>query len=262
MLQLNSHNYFSDAANRDYMSSSQFSAFRRCEAAALAEIQGRWRRPKSTALLVGSFIDSWVEGTLDDFMADNPELFSSRGPTKGQLKAEFRDAEIMIDRIQSDTFFMSYLDGIKQRIVTAQIGGVWFKAKLDIDHPKRIVDFKTMRDFEPIYSAAEGARLTPWEYWGYIRQGAIYREAVRQADGVKKPFFNACVTKQSPPDIAVVSFPDEKLDMELEIVEHYAPHYDEIKKGKVEPTRCERCDFCRASRILTGTVDYLEATNV
>lgn len=65
MIQLTSENYFSQQANLDYMSCSQFKSFCDCEERTLADIAGDYKRDSSTALLVGSYVDAHFEGTLD-----------------------------------------------------------------------------------------------------------------------------------------------------------------------------------------------------
>ena len=65
---VNSLNYFSEDNNRKYCGSSQFKAFLKCPAQALAELNGEWKREESVALLVGSYVDSWFEGTLDSIL--------------------------------------------------------------------------------------------------------------------------------------------------------------------------------------------------
>ena len=55
---LTNENYFSKEADMEYMSVSQFKAFEQCEAAALASVKGEWERTKTTALLVGSYVDA------------------------------------------------------------------------------------------------------------------------------------------------------------------------------------------------------------
>ena len=69
----------SKKANLEYMSVSQFKAFAKCEASALAEIKGKYTREKTTALLVGSYVDSYFEGTLANFIRENPEIFKKDG---------------------------------------------------------------------------------------------------------------------------------------------------------------------------------------
>ena len=49
-LKLTEANYYSDEANWAYMSASQVKAFRKCEAAAMAELRGEWGRKDTLAL--------------------------------------------------------------------------------------------------------------------------------------------------------------------------------------------------------------------
>ena len=98
-MKLNERNYFSKKAEKEYMSVSQFKAFEDCQAAALAMVKGKYKRPKTTALLVGSYVDSYFEGTLEKFRAENPELFKK----DGTLKSEFIQAEDIIKRCSGIT---------------------------------------------------------------------------------------------------------------------------------------------------------------
>ena len=83
---LTNENYFSPENNWKYCGSSQYKDFfgsmghHGCEAMALAKLRGEWMTEKTTALLVGSYVDAHFEGTLDLFRAQNPEIF-----TKGCL---------------------------------------------------------------------------------------------------------------------------------------------------------------------------------
>ena len=145
---LTNENYFDLESNMAYMSCSQFKDFNDCEARALATVTGNWEREKTVSLLVGSYVDSWFEGTLDKFKSENPEIFKK----DGELKSDYKQAEYIIQRIQRDELFMKYMNGQKQIIKTGIIEGVPFKIKIDSFHPeKAIVDLKVMKDFEPIY---------------------------------------------------------------------------------------------------------------
>ena len=42
-----------------YMGATQFKAFDRCEAAALAEVRGEYAPAASTAMLIGSYVDAY-----------------------------------------------------------------------------------------------------------------------------------------------------------------------------------------------------------
>lgn len=59
---LTNENYFSSENNRKYMSASQFKSFMKCEAETLAEIEGKYQREVTDALLIGSFVDAHFEG--------------------------------------------------------------------------------------------------------------------------------------------------------------------------------------------------------
>ena len=144
---LTERNYYSDEMNLRYMSVSQYKEFQRCEAAAMAQLQGEWRKPKTTALLVGSYVDAWFEGTLEDFREENPEIFKK----DGSLKADFIMAEEIIQRVQRDAMFMYYMSGRKQVVKTANLFGTDWKIKMDSYHRGRmIVDLKVMRSMERI----------------------------------------------------------------------------------------------------------------
>ena len=104
---LTAENYYSQEANEEYMSVSQFKDFcgtygkMPCEFTAMEKLKGRWEEPKSKALMVGSYVDSYFEGTLDKFKAENPDLFKR----DGTLKAEFVKADEIIQRIERRLFY-------------------------------------------------------------------------------------------------------------------------------------------------------------
>ena len=243
---ITAENYFSPENEKKYMGSSQFKNFMKCEAAALAEINGEYERKKTTALLVGSYVDSHFEKALDIFKAQHPELFKR----DGTLKAEYIKAEDIINRIERDEMFMRYMSGEKQVIKTGEIAGVPFKIKIDSYHEDVAnVDLKIMKDFEPMYKPGEG-KLTFIEFWGYDIQGAIYQEV----EGNHLPFFIAGATKEDETDIGIFQIPQEYLDVALDKVKELAPRYQAIKNGEIEPVRCEHCDYCKRTKVLTKII--------
>lgn len=250
---LNKDAYFSSEAQRQYMSVSQFKDFETCEAMALAKIEGTYE-PKSTpALLIGSYVDAWFEGTLDGFRAAHPELFKK----DGTLKAEYQVAKRVIGRVQRDPLFMRYMDGKKQVIMTGRIEGASVKIKVDALHADKIVDLKVMRNFEPVYKPGMGRLIWP-EAWGYDLQGAVYQEIVRQNTGNRLPFYLAAATKEEEPDIDVVSIPQPYLDVALDLVKESITRYDAIKAGAIEAIGCGHCSWCRKTKVLTAPTDMEE----
>ena len=252
-MKLTHENYFSREAQMEYMSVSQFKAFEVCEAAALAEVTGDYEREKTTSLLVGSFVDAHFEGTLDIFKAQNPQLFKR----DGTLKSDYVKAYAIINRIEQDDFFMSFMAGEKQVIMTGEISGVPVKVKVDSLLPDKIVDLKAVKDFEPIFKPEQG-RLNFIEAWRYDLQGAVYQEIVRQNTGKKLPFYIAAATKEKETDLAVIEVSPAYLELELAIFEEKVMRYDAIKSGAIEPKRCEHCNYCKSTKVLTRAISMEE----
>lgn len=250
-MQLNETNYFSPEAELKYMGSTQFKNFMACESAALAKIQGRWQEPTSTAMLVGSYVDAHFSGTLGLFRAQHPEILKR----DGTLKAEFEQASKIIDRIEADTLMMAYLAGEHQVIRTGLIAGVPFKIKIDAYSPgKCIVDQKIMRDMSNKWK--DGGYRPFVEVWGYDYQGAIYQAV----EGNQLQFVLAVATKEEQPDIELLEIPQDVLDNRLGDIENLAPRFQSIKLGVEEPSRCGKCPYCLATKVLTRVIDYREAS--
>ena len=246
-MKLTQRNYFSKKANKEFISVSQFKSFSKCENSALAEIKGKYEREKTTALLVGSYVDSYFENSLEKFKKDNPEIFKK----DGTLKAEYIQADAIIQRILQDKLFTKYLSGEKQVIMTGEICGVPVKIKIDSYFPgEKIVDLKIMKDFNSVYDGESGSQCW-FEAWGYDLQGAVYQEIVRQNTGLKLPFYLAAATKEKVTDIDIVHLPQEMLDFALDRFKQDVERFDAIKKGVIKPERCENCDYCKISKVLT-----------
>ena len=236
LLKLNDENYYSLTADRDYFSVSQFKSFLRCEAATMAYLRGEYQRETTTALLVGSYVDAFFEGTLEQFKAENPQIFKK----DGSLKAEFSKAEEIIEKIKSDPLFMKFLSGEKQKIITFKEFGANWKIKMD-SYIKDvcIADLKTARDIKGLPK------------WRYDIQGAVYQRGVEKKTKKKLPFYLAVATKEDIVELGIFQIPQSTLDLALEEVAEAMPHLIEVKAGKIEPTRCEECDYCKRTRKTT-----------
>lgn len=224
-----------------------------CEAATMAELTGEWVPPPNEALLVGSYVDSYFEGpkSFERFIAETPEIINSR---TGELKAPFRKANQMIVRAKSDPVFMQYMKGQKQKIVTGEIMGIPFKCKFDVYRKgERIVDLKTTMNMEPKYRAGEG-KLNPILYWGWDIQMAIYAEL----EGHDLPTYLAIITKEDPPNLYLVEITKAERDACMKYLEAKLPRFDAIKRGLIEPERCEHCAYCRATKRLTKPITLEE----
>ena len=250
---LSSKNYFSPRANRLYFSASQIKQFKKCEAMAMAEIRVKYQRPASQALMVGSYVDAALTGDLDGWKSVHPEILKR----DGSLKAEFVQAQEMVDRARQDHVFKEYLKGRHQAIMTGKIFGVPFKAKFDVLRPDRIVDLKTVKDMQPVYLPGQG-RVDFATAWDWPLQMAIYQKLVEINKGVKLPCYLAVITKETPADIAVIQVEQERMDAEMAWLEQALPRYEAIKSGLIEPERCCQCAYCRETNKLTGPVMLAE----
>jgi hypothetical protein len=146
---------------------------------------------------------------------------------------------------------MQFLTGEKQVIRTAELFDVPWKIKIDVHGGNRLVDLKTVKDFDDVYQPGFGYR--PWvEYWGYDIQGAIYQKIEQIASGRTEPlpFYIVAVTKEKVPDIDVIRLDQSVLDTALALVEAKIERFDMIKHGEVEPKRCGRCDYCKATKVI------------
>jgi len=266
-MKLTHDNYYSPEANQAYMSVSQFKAFDKCEAAALAELRGEYKPAQSVSMLVGSYVDAFYSGELEAFKMAHTEIFKR----DGSLKADYAHAETIIGRINSDRLFRLMITGSTQAIRTGEIEGIPFKCKIDsLLVPERveliikefpdteqyfrlgtgaIVDLKVMRDFSPIW--IDGMRLPFTSAWCYDLQGAIYQAI----EGHSLPFFIAAASKETPPDITLIAIAQSDLDTKLREVEYKAPRFQAIKSGQIAPARCEHCAYCRQTKHLQGFQD-------
>ncbi len=258
---LTDDNYYSPEANYEYMSESQYKSIAGtygrppCEAKAVAEMQGEWEDKPSTALMVGSYVDRYFEGTLYKFQEEHPEIFTR----SGDLRAEYRQAEKMIARAERDPLFMGYMSGEKQVIMTAEMLGTQWKCKIDsyLEHTA-IVDLKTLKSITELKWVQDVGYLDFIRYWGYDIQGAVYQEIVYRNTGERLPFFIAAITKEEHPNIEVIYVDDVYLKEALKTVEMNMPHVLDVKYGRVEPERCGMCDYCKETKVLKDAIGISE----
>lgn len=260
-MNLNAGNYYSEEANREYMSVSQFKDFAGtygkigCEFEAMEKIAGRWQEEKTVALLVGSYVDSYFEGTLDQFKEENPEIFTR----SGELKSDYRHAEEIIERVKRDRYFMACMSGEKQVIMTGELFGAKWKIKIDSYIPGKLInDLKVMKSITKLEWVRDLGYLDFVRFWGYDIQGAVYQEIVRQNTGQVLPFYISAVTKEKEPNIEVIHVTNNFLKEALSVVEANMPRILEVKSGKAKPDRCELCDCCRRTKTLTRPITLLD----
>lgn len=233
-MKLTEDNYYSREANLQYMSVSQFKSFLQCEAKTMAELKGEYEDNRNNvALLFGGYCDAAIEGTLDKFKEENPQIFTQ----KGELKADFKKAEEIVRLIKENELFQKFLSGEKQVILTFELFGIWWKIKMDsFVRDICITDLKTARNTEGIVK------------WRYDYQGTIYQKGVELNGLGTLPFYLAVATKEDIPDLNIFQIPQSTLDLALSEIADLIEHVIEVKSGKIAPTRCEKCDYCKKTR--------------
>ncbi|WP_342573743.1 PD-(D/E)XK nuclease-like domain-containing protein [Solibacillus sp. FSL K6-1781] len=259
--QLNSQNYHSKEANQHFMSVSQFKSAMECEAAMIAELKGEYTRPPSPALLVGSYLHAAFESeqAFADFFEQERDSIIN---TRGNMYAPFVQADDMIQTVKNDKFCMFALEGDKEVIMTGELFGAPWKIKIDsINHQRAtFTDLKSTQELGKRYWSEKYSGWVSFvQAYDYVLQMYIYREIIFQNTGRYYDPYIVAVTKETPPDKAVLHFDSERFSFEQEYVQTLLPSVIDAKQGTKKAHRCEKCAYCRGTKVLKGTfeIEYL-----
>lgn len=231
-MKLNDDTYYSQEANKAFWSVSQYKDFCKCEAMAMAKICGKYEQPTTKAMLIGTLVDRWFEGTLDKLRQESPNIFYCRS---GALRAEFRKADEIIKRVQQDERFMQFMSGEKQKILIFEMFGVPWKMKMDsFVKDICITDLKVVQNFRSI------------PLWRYDLQGTVYQVGVEANGYGKLPFYLAAATKETVINFDIFQIDQQTLDMAFREIEENMPRFIAVKAGLEEPHYCGVCDYCKS----------------
>lgn len=241
--------YFTVEADKEYFSVSQYKNFKACSLKAMHDLEAPDTTYKS-AFLEGHLFEELVAGDPKLFMAQHPEMISTRGSTAGQLKSEFQRVVKAAEKFNNQEFFKNIINKCeKQVILTGKICGVPVKCCLDLFDRETfsIYDIKCMKDFNEQWSKEE-KRYIPWYYaWGYVLQLAVYREIAKQNFNEEpKEIALIAATKEEVPDIQAIKFSTDLLDLELEEFKKNINYYNDIKRGLAPAIGCGICDYCKS----------------
>ncbi|MCI9081461.1 MAG: hypothetical protein HFI70_03905 [Lachnospiraceae bacterium] len=239
-MKLNDDTYYSQSANEAYFSVSQYKDFCKCEAMALAKLRGEFEQPTTKAMLIGTLVDRWFEGTLDKLREESPNIFFCRN---GSLRADFRKADQIIKRVQKDDRFMQYMSGRKQEILTFEMFGAPWKMKMDsFVEDVCIADLKVVASID----TDRGAVKASFRRLQYHIQGAVY-QAGAEANGYGQlPFYLAIATKEAVTNFDIFQIDQPTLDLALREIEGNMPRFIAVKSGLEEPHYCGVCDYCKS----------------
>lgn len=235
-------NYYSSEADRETMSVSQYKLWLQCESMALAKLKGKYKPEEKEAFILGKYIHSWSEGTLEQFKLDNPSIYSSRGATKGQLKAEYQTANIMTNALENDKNCMKFLSGQKEVIIQGELFGIKWRGMVDVLNLDKgfFTDLKTTQGIHKKYGG-----LTFIEHYGYVEQMAIYRELIKQQFGKDLIPYIVAIEKNDNPLKAIIKIDERYTTPKLEEIEYNIGRIIKVKSGEEKPIACGLCDQCR-----------------
>lgn len=252
-MKLTEANYYSREANLHYFSVSQFKDFMKCPAMTMAKLRGEYVEEEKRALLLGKFVDEMLTGTRETQMKFLEENHNELFKKNGESYADVAQAVEAIERVKAQPLMMEYLNGGHQQIMVGEIEGVPIKGKFDSYKPKKfIADLKYLKDFR-----SPNMFENAISYYSYDLQLALYRELVKQNTGDVLPCYLVIVTKQQPPDVAVVEVNSFDLDNALDNFKKQIKHFQAVKSGEIPANRCEStdCPYCRATRFLEKPID-------
>lgn len=295
---LTDENYYSREADMEYMSCSQFQSFGECEAKALAKLQGRWIEEEKEAFLVGNYFHSYFESKeahekfceehFDNIYKTNEITVQKKTKDAPAIKetvitgkyAPYEMADKMIQVAENDPTIKRFIqmEGNCEQFMVGDIFGFPWRMKMDKYMPqsRMIVDYKTVANiYETKYDSEKGERVTFVEMYGYIFRAAVYSMIECQnvsgesfqsvynklKDGsLSLPnFILICISKQDYPDKELVRLNHRQAYVyELEKLKDKLHHYQMIKEGRTLPKRCGTCDYCRATKKITGIKPYYE----
>lgn len=239
------------------MSVSQFKSFCKCEAKTMAKLKGEWKDDNQDALLIGSYVHSWSEGTLEEFRKEHIEMFKK----DGSIYAKYEVADKMINTLAKDELISKVREGEKEVIMTEEIFGVPWKCMIDIYNPdkKVIVDLKTTREIHKKYWNEDERRFQNFiEYYDYLLQMAMYAEIDRinrNSDEYFSPHIIA-VSKENVPDKAVIFSGTDFIKDKLLEVEIKMDRIMKVKNGIENPIGCGKCNYCKSIKQLDTVVHY------
>lgn len=272
---LTDENYYSREADVWYMSCSQYQAFEKCEAAAIAKLRGIWE-PNGTpdALEQGQYFHSYFESeaAFQTFCEEHFDAIFKIKTTKAAgtvvvgKYAPYERLDQMIETAKGDPLISKILSwpGENEKPMVGEIGGVLWRMKMDkyCAETRRIIDYKTSANLRELYyNPQTKERQTFIEEYGYMMRAAVYGEIERQNRGEDTfpSFLIIGVSKQDPPDKDVFLLDDPpRWAFELETVKSRIAHIQRLKEGAENPRRCGKCEYCRATKKLRRIKSYTD----
>lgn len=253
---LTQENYHSPEARALWLSSSAIKTAKRCEEQWYAEHTGVMVVDEDKeAFKLGHYFETMLTGTSDEialFQSKNPDMFSSTGKTKGQLKATYKSVDECVEAVRRQPYLMEIINRCEtQKILTGEIDGFPVRVMMDLlDVDGSIYDLKAMKDFKSIYSEEDGTYVEWWQAWDYAMQMWVYREICAQ-NGITVPRVGLIAVSKSNADIKAISFSEDTMNAAGADVHYTIGRMKDILNGRSFPIDCGHCSWCVKKRRIT-----------
>jgi len=258
---LTHENYHSQESRKRYLSASQYKDFcgsaglLGCEAMTMAKIRGDYECEATPAMVMSSFVDAHFSSSLELFQGKNPGIYTKIG----DLRSQFKRAVEIIQRLEADEYFMKYMSGEKQVIMTAEMLGTEWKIAIDsYIKDVAIVDLKVMKSLTEAHWVKDAGYMSFVTYYGYDLQAAIYQKVVEINTGKVLPFYIAGASKEKEPDLEIIGIDNQTLRNAYIEIEENIGRILQLKSGEIEPDSCGVCDYCKSIKVLSRPRHYTE----
>ncbi|WP_260203952.1 PD-(D/E)XK nuclease-like domain-containing protein [Lactiplantibacillus plantarum] len=256
--EINRSNYYSNRMDWAYMSATLLKNFMQCEAKALHSLKNPVEND-ALPLLVGNYLHSHFESdeAFESFCNEHKSKLFTRTNT---LRADFKKADKMIKRLESDAmfnFFYNSPENEKEVILDGELYGVPWKARIDSLNVKDgyFCDLKTTQDLHKRYWSVERHEwVSFFDQYNYALQMGAYKKLLQQK--YHKPFtcYIFAIDKTDSPGLAALEVPFDEMEEQLNVIEEYQPRVLQIERDEVIPARCGVCDYCKQTMQLDGFI--------
>lgn len=253
---LNRENYHSPEAKRKWLSSSDVKQAIKCEFAWKAYRTGQMQEDESKeAFKQGNLFETMLNGTDEEirlFLENNPDMFSSRGATKGELKAAYQSVMDCVESVRRQPFLMDIIkNSRKQVIMTGKILGVPFRVMCDLIYSDgSVYDLKCMKSFVREWSNRAETYVEWFESWNYPVQLWVYKEIAEQ-NGLTVTNVGLIAGSKQNADVQALRFSADIMAQAKADALYEIERMKDILNG-AEPMRCESCEACIKTRKITN----------
>ncbi len=249
--------YYSRQASWAYWSCSMFKSFMKCEAQAMAWLDGEdvlWKS-ESKALIEGKLLHMSVlephmlrKENMSYLKRIMPEAFKKKGPTS-LLKNYSDSIEQVGDWIADMPLIQKWKRDPEvtfEKAYIFELAGVLWKSKLDIVGPDFIADLKFMR-------TGTFDKSNWFTEYGYDFQAFLYSQGFIQ-ENLSTPKYGLIGIEKREFGVVESKWIHDLVDHTFfnKMVNEKMPRFEAVKKKEIEPSSCGECDFCRMKYKLIG----------